>query len=81
MESSYCQQAVTFFFAVFDLLLAWPPHSLACSTAPETNYQADLNKRVKKATKRVQKTLLKSLFQKEFGLCLSGKKYTCKERT
>ena len=38
MESSYCQQAVTFFFffLVFNLQLAWPPHSLACSTAPAT---------------------------------------------
>ena len=34
MESSYCQQAVTFFILVFNLQLAWPPHSLACSTAP-----------------------------------------------
>ena len=33
MESSYCQQAVTFFF-FFNLQLVWPPHFLACSTAP-----------------------------------------------
>ena len=37
MESSYFQEAVTFFFffLVFNLQLAWPPHSLACSTAPD----------------------------------------------
>ena len=41
MESSYCQQAVTFvFFLVFNLQLAWPPHSLACSTAPVSTYHA-----------------------------------------
>ena len=41
MESSYFQQAVTFIF-VFTLQLAWPPHSLACSTAPAPQHLLQL---------------------------------------
>ena len=53
MESSYCQQAVTFlfifYFYVFNLQLAWPPHSLACSTAPVPGPLSNIVAQVSKA--------------------------------
>ena len=51
MESSYYQQTVTFFWGggggggVFNLQLAWPPHFLACSTAPEITTLLRIKKR------------------------------------
>ena len=37
MEGRYYQH-ILLFFLVFSLQLAWPPHSLACSTAPDQSY-------------------------------------------